>query len=105
MSDRHQVYDDGNLQLYVTAAPQGGVVLHAEGEMLTVEQYRKYLDHFGMLLEEMGKAGVETVFALIPEGEQRGRKFAVMFGMKPISYDPDMKAFLYSLQTGEDDGN
>lgn len=72
-------------QLRGQLLPESVLFLHFNyyGETFTKSTYEKLMDTWAIVLSNLREQGVKAVASLIPEEENKIRKFQVMFGLEP----------------------
>lgn len=91
-TDRAPLLETDKVNLHVMEPAPGKYCIHCDVFEWSKETYKELLNQWGEVLEELYKAGLDEIYAVVPEEEGKIRRFAEMFGFElsfGIDYETD----------------
>lgn len=80
------------VKLHVMEPAPGKYCIHCDVLEWSKSIYKELINQWGEVIEELYKAGVDEVYAIIPEESRNTQKFAEMFGFENsfvVDYETD----------------
>lgn len=81
-TDRAVLLETDKVKLHVVEPAPGKYCLHCDVLEWSKDIYKELLNQWGEVIEELYKAGIDEVYAIIPEERKGIQKFAEMFGFE-----------------------
>lgn len=81
-TDRAPLLETEKVNLYVMEPAPGKYCVHCDVLEWSKDTFKEFVNQWGEVLEELYKAQIDEVYAIIPEEEKKIAKFAEMFGFE-----------------------
>lgn len=91
-TDRAPLLETDKVNLHVMEPAPGKYCIHCDVFEWSKDTYKELINQWGEVIEELYKAGVDEVYAMIGEEETKIQRFARMFGFEEyfgIEYETD----------------
>jgi len=80
--EKISVYEDNVVNMYVQPYEGLGLLVHIDIKEWSLSVYKKTLQKFNEIIEELRSKKVDRLFAAIPPSDPKNEKFALMYGFE-----------------------